>query len=203
MSHENCGCEVAQAGVRHAITEMAASRGRLQAAITELKRVDQEAQMTTDTAQQAAIEQTLAPATTDATLLQAALEEAGRINRMQATMIEELREASQAAAETMYQQRNDLANWQQRYQSAADRLAENWPTDPQVAQMRAWITDLKEALAATQAALAEAERDAKGWKDRFYKTPPSYDPAAPNYAAGPVAPVVPGPAKDTDEEMLG
>lgn len=206
MGHDNCGCEEAQAGVRHAIAEMAASRARLQAAISKLKAVDREARearMPTETtaqAQAAAMEQAWAPATTDTTLLQSALEEAGRINQTQAKMIEDQREALVLAAETMYSQRGELANWQIRYQSAADRLSEHWPTDPEIKKLRLWLTELKALLDTTMEELKEAREEAKGWRDRFYG---SYQPGAPVFSEGPVAPVTLAPAADTDEEMLG
>lgn len=60
----------------------------------------------------------------------AALEEAGRINR------ESSREIAWLRGERLRLQ-NELWDWKQRYQSLEERFAENWPTDHQVAALRA------------------------------------------------------------------
>jgi hypothetical protein len=212
MHSDDDGCELAQQGVRHAIQQMGASRIRLAHAIARLKAVDEATRMTTDVVNMtpgmtAPAEGNWFQGTTDTTLLQAALEEAGRINAAQAKMLDDQRKALELTAETMYRQQGEIGDWAQRYTSVANRLAENWPTDPQVAQMKsqlaqmnAWLTDLKGTLAAALADAAESREDARVWRERFYG---SYNPSAPNYAEGPVEPVAPGPAKDTDEEMLG
>jgi hypothetical protein len=212
-SHQHCGCTEAQWAVRQAIADLRDSRGRLNAALIRLKQVDKDARnmTTTDSMVPGATspwnpspetlrqEQTWYPGgTTDSTLLAAALEQASREVRVQAEMIDVQGAALRLAEETLANVKQQLASLQRDYQSLADRFAENWPTNTEMARMRTWLTDLTAALGKEQASAAL-------WQERYFAL---YQ----NFSAGdrsavleprPSPEPIPVPATAMDDEMLG
>lgn len=132
-----------------------------------------------------------APATTDTTLLQAALEQAGRENQVQAEMIVKQRAALQLTEEILANVKGQLASLQREYQSVSDRFAENWPTNTEQQRLRNWLTQLQGLLTASL-------EEGRLWRERYYGLYQSYAAGAP----APVAAKPPLPAADSDE-MLG
>ncbi len=140
---------------------------------------------------QAALAET--PETEESTrlaLLEAALLESGKVARQQIDIIQRLHEALQRRT-------NEVGAWQQRFWSANNRLAENWPPNPEIKRHQEWVKELSEMLARTQAELAAVTADRDGWKAKYEA---SYV-ATPTVSGPPTAPVdLDGLA---DDEMLG
>lgn len=159
--HAQCDCLAAQNDVALARADMARAREHLGTVLRRLTRVIEEtSQPMTETIQ--AVEATTAE--DQLALAHQALELAGRQNAGQAELIRELKTALHATAVEIREVRNEVADWQQRYQSVADRLAENWPPNAEVARLQLWVQDLAATVRATQTALEEQQAETARWR---------------------------------------
>ncbi len=98
------------------------------------------------------------------TLLQAALEQAGRITRNQSQLIAEIQGELRL-------RNNQIADWQQRCQSLSERVADLYPPAPDAVEMdrlRAWVVELESRLDAEHTLNLALQSQVREWAAKYH-----------------------------------